>query len=135
MNTCRGLTVIPHEDLAKAVTNWTKAKKVWESYEEELSKQRDTLWAELPTYKRFWYQIRSGMFSPEEYWTCTQEWVKVNFPEELKSRLYQYVDHNGGWWSTKRYTARECCKHNTQSGTHYLTPEQVVFVSKFKDLY
>ena len=135
METCRGLTVIPHEDLAKAATNWTKAKKVWESYEAELSKQRDLLWAELPAYKWLWYQIKSGIFSPEEYWTCAQEWVKVNYPEELKGNLYQYVDHNGGWWSHRRYVASECGKHNTCSGTHYLTPEQVVFVSKFKDLY
>ena len=135
METCRGLTIIPHEDLAKAVTNWTKAKKVWKEYEENKSLQRSETWSNIPLLKRVWYRFNSGIFTPAEYWNCVDGWCKVNFPKELKKQLYQYVSHNGGWWYAKRYTAEECKNHSAQSGTHYLTPEQVVFVSKFKDLY
>ena len=135
MDTCRGLTIVPHEDLSKAINNWNKAKKLWKSYEENKSLQRKEIWSNISLVKRFWYKINSGIFTPKEYWCCVDDWCKINFPKELKKGLYQYVAHNGGWWYTQRYTAEECSKHSTQPGTHYLTPEQVVFVSKFKDLY
>lgn len=135
METCKGLTIVPHEELSRAVSNWHKARVVWKTYQDNKEKQREINWQSIPIVKRFWYKLKSGIFIPEEYWTCANDWSKVNFPEELKGRLYQYVGHNDGWWSTKRFAAEDCCKHSTQTGVHYLNPEQVEFVSKFKDLY
>jgi hypothetical protein len=136
METCKGLTVVPHEDLAKAVSNWHKARGVWVQYQDTKTLKREEIWSEISLTKRFWYRLQSGIiFQPEEYWHCVEDWCKINFPKELRGRLHHYVRGNDGWWFTQRYTAEECRKHSTQSGAHYLTSEQVLFVSKFKNLY
>lgn len=134
METCKGLTVVSHEDLRQAILNWTTAKVLWEVYSEGKDTQRDILWKETPLHKRFWYQFKSGIYTPDEYFNSTDEWVKLNFPKCLRGQLYRYVDGIGGWWSSERYIAEECENHSRSYGTHYLTPKQVVFVGKFKNL-
>lgn len=61
-----GATIVPHEDLKSAVSNYTKLQNEGVEALSGAYDHMETEWNKIPLYKRFWYQLKAGLFTPDE---------------------------------------------------------------------
>ena len=130
MDTGKGLTVVPHEDLVSAVDNWHTLCELFNTVTSNAYKHAELCWANKNLFYRIWCQVKSGMFQPDEWWEGYGEYLEEN---KITGFLI-----GKDWLSDYSYinamAAEDCAKHVLENGTHYLSPRQVQFVHVFKNL-
>lgn len=127
----KGLTIIDHESLCLAVENWKKLCILYDKSRENSEKYANEVWSGKPLLFRIWCNIKSGIFTPEEWWDGYSDYIKNN-PikgfQEGKEFLPKYC------YTNDAMAAEDCQKHSLENGVHYLSPRQVSFVNTFKNL-
>ncbi|AGN51610.1 hypothetical protein VPLG_00171 [Vibrio phage eugene 12A10] len=127
----KGLTIIPHEDLVRAVKNWKKLRKLYQEVCDGANDHAEVVWKSKSIFYRGWCQIKSGIFTPDEWWEGYSEYIQNNSIvgfQKGKSWLPERC------YCSNAMAAEDCAKHALEGGTHYLSPRQVNFVHVFKDL-
>lgn len=119
-----GATIVPHEDLKSAMSNYTKLQNEGVEVLHEAYNHMETEWNKIPLYKRFWYQLKAGLFTPDEKHLTELKYIRTRFAREsLTDKAINYMPY---------YIPKQC-QHLLNGGTvHYLNPEQCKFVRIFK---
>ncbi|AUR93331.1 hypothetical protein NVP1187O_018 [Vibrio phage 1.187.O._10N.286.49.F1] len=131
MNNHKGLTIIPHEDLVRAVKNWNKLRKLYQEVCSKADDHAEVVWKSKSILYRGWCQIKSGIFMPDEWWDGYSQYIQNNSIAGYrtgKDWLPEYC------YTNDAMAAEDCAEHALECGTHYLSPRQVQFVHVFKDL-
>lgn len=127
-----GLTVVPHEDLKRAVDNWSALDTMYKDKITKAAEYAREKYYNSPLHKRIWWKAKAGIFIPQEYWDFYSEYLdsvpKIKGSGVGKRWLPSYC------YTNKAMAAEDCHKHSLENGTHYLDALQVQFVNTFKDI-
>lgn len=119
-----GATIVSHEDLKSAISNYTKLQNEGVEVLSEAYNHMETEWKKIPLYKRFWYHLKAGLFTPDEKILIELRYIRDRFARKsLIERAIYYMP----------YYIPEQCQNLLNGGTvHHLNPEQCEFVRIFK---
>jgi hypothetical protein len=126
-----GLTIIPHEDLVSAVKNWNNLRKLYNKVTTEASDHAHYVWKSKSWIYRTWCQVKSGIFSPAEWWIAYSDYFHYNIPKKFHTGIDHLPER---CYTNDAMAAEDCEKHSLESGKHYLNARQVKFVNTFKNL-
>lgn len=119
-----GATIVPHEDLKSAMSNYTKLQNEGVEVLHEAYDHMETEWEKIPLHKRFWYHLKAGLFTPKEMRALERKYFCDRVTRDsLTNKAICYTP----------YYIPEQCQHLLNGGTvHYLNPAQCEFVRIFK---
>lgn len=140
MDTCKGLTLVSHEDLLKAVNNWEKCKTLYHKIEADALKYAQDEFGKLPKIKQFYLKYTKCdwiLFIPCASIYCHGKEYLQNYLQEAEGGVYPKLDKLSYYFYNEilqSMVAKECKNHSMYDGVHYLNDQQVLFVNKFKYL-
>lgn len=140
MDTCKGLTIVTHEDLINAVDNWIKCKHLYHTIACDSVKYALDEFNKLPKIKQLYLKYTKCD------WFLIFPMVTICSHGRDNILKYKREAHNGVYMELLEFSsyfydyiylgmiANQCERHSKYTGVHYLTDEQVLFVHKFKNL-
>lgn len=140
MTTCKGLTVVSHEDLTKAVRNWEVCNNLYHKIKADSLKYAQEKFNKLPKFKKFYLKYTKCdwlAFIPcVTIYNHGEEYL-IKYMRETEGGIYVKLDKLNAYFHSyilQGIVAKECKNHSMYGGVHYLNDHQVLFVSKFKDM-
>lgn len=109
-----------HEEISVACKVYRKICSDRERAESEASDYAEVKWKEFPWYKRAWYQTKSGIFHPDEWWIAYEE--KYRELMIAWEGCYISVYHP---YITQGMAAEELCSMGQSGRNCYLNPTQI----------
>lgn len=140
MDTCKGLTVVSHEDLVKAITNWEKGNKLYHKIKYDALRYAQDEFSKLPKSTQFYLKYTKCdwlLFIPCVSIYCHGEEYLLKYMKEVEGGVYIKLDKVNPYFHSyvlQGMIAQECKNHSMYNGVHYLNDQQVLFVNKFKGL-
>lgn len=140
MDTCKGLTIVEHEDLLKAVNNWEKCKALYHKIDADALKYAQDEFGKLPKIKQFYLKYTKCdwiLFIPCVTIYRHGEGYLLKYLREAEGGVYPKLDKLNSYFHnyiSQGMVAKECKNHSMYNGVHYLNDQQVLFVNKFKGL-
>lgn len=140
MDTCKGLTVVSHEDLVNAVNNWVRCNKLYHQIKIDAVKYAQEEFDKFSKFKQFYLKYTKCdwllFISCVTIYRHGEEYLLKHL-QEAENGVYPKLDKLKSYFHNyilQGMVANQCKKHAQYNGVHYLTPDQVVFVNKFKEL-
>jgi hypothetical protein len=119
-----GATIVHHEDLKSAISNYTKLQNEGVEVLHEAYNHMETEWKKIPLYKRFWYHLKAGLFEPKEKWSLERKYFCDRVTRDsLTNKAIHYMPY---------YIPEQCRSLLNGGKVHYLNPAQCEFVRIFK---
>lgn len=138
MSIVNGLTCVKHEDLIMAVENWSSAKKYYHTEQNNAVKFAQDEFSKLGLLKRFLLKLKTAdwiFFYPVmTIYSYGVEFI-LSYERSIDDGKFIRIAKCSEYfydYIREGMVANECRMHSKYDGVHYLTPEQVKFVSKFK---
>lgn len=111
-----------HEEIKVACDVYRKILSDRAKAQEAATDYANIMWSQLPLHKKCWYQLKSGIFHPEEWW----EFYDERYLDDMKrwkgvgnkiSCFYDYI-----WQGMK---ANDLIRMEVSGRNCYLNPDQI----------
>lgn len=120
-----------HEEIATACEVYRLIRSDRKKAKQASKDYANIMWSQLPLYKRWWYQTKSGIFSPDEWWNFYSEYYHKGMSRwkgvgNVVGKYHNYI--------LEGMVAEELCSLESSKRNCYLNPDQIKVLEELTKL-
>ena len=118
-----------HEEIKVACSVYNAIIYDYENSCDAATHYANIMWKQIPTYKRAWYRLKSGIFRPDEWYQLYSECFKKGMNRWHGSGITKYTI-----LTSHKFAADDLIRMESSCRNCYLSPDQIEVIEELSRL-